>query len=208
MVTPHTQPLSKRVHPLRGQSRIRAVLCGVALVVLAPELATVARAASSAPLINPRVTRTEGPTNIVYGFFHPDSGERVARLQIGKITRDYGKQGVFRVAWKARPVLNDFELRVTDASAWPAVASQLADLLREFSTIGGLVINGVSLELGPTEPRITAPSASFGADGELILPAARVGEDENRRVVLPLRGARAGFAEIFPPDPTLQLAPR
>lgn len=204
MVTPHTQPLPKRVRPLRGQSLVRFGM----LLSLCGAIALPAFAASSEPLVKPRVTRTEGPTNVVYGFFHPESGERVARLQIGKITRDYGKQGVFRVAWKARPMLNDFELRVADAAAWPAVASQLADLLREFSTIGGLVINRVSLELGPTEPRIVASTAEFGPQGELILPVAQVGEEENRRVVVPLRGPRAGFAEIFPTDSTFPLAPR
>lgn len=156
--------------------------------------------------MNPRVTRTEGPTNVVYGFFHPDSGERVARLQIGGIRRDYGKQGVFRVAWKARPSLNDFELRVADASAWPAVASQLADLLREFTTIGGLVINRVVLELGPTAPRIIAAAAEFGPQGELILPVARVGDDENRRVVLPLRGAGAGVPQVSSVNPLVPSA--
>lgn len=205
MLTPHTQPRPKRVPTLRGQSYRRTVALWVALC-LAISGSVFAAPASS--LISPRVTRTEGPTNIVYGFFHPDSGERVARLQIGKITRDYGKQGVFRVAWKARPVLSGFELRVADAAAWPAVASQLADLLREFSTLGGLVINDVSLELGPTEPRIVASAAEFGPQGELILRVARVGDDEQRRVVVPLRGARAGFAEISPSDLNFPLTSR
>lgn len=199
-----TWPKSKRVCAPRRWGCIPIFLC----LALWLGAVTPALAGSAASVVLPRVTRTEGPTNVVYGFFHPDSGERVARLQIGKITRDYGKQGVFRVAWKARPALNGFELRVADAAAWPAVASQLADLLREFSTVGGLVINQVSLELGPNEPRIAAAAAEFGPQGELILSVARVGDDEHRRVVVPLRGARAGAAEISPIDPTLPLATR
>ena len=163
----------------------------------------------SAPLpsISARISRTDGPTHVVYGFFHPDTGERVARLQIGKITREFGKQGVFRVAWKARPVLNDFQLTVSDATAWPAVAGQLADLLTELSSPAGIAIHRVTLELAPGQAPITAPAAEWTDAGAILLPHALRGTEKTDRVVLPLRGASAGWPAIFQTKLAHTLAP-
>lgn len=151
--------------------------------------------ARTAPTL--QITRTEGPSNVVWGFFEPTAGHRVARLQVATLLKEYGKQGVFRVAWKPRVALTGFELRVTDTSAWPAVAPQLADILESLRAgREGVRLADVVVIFEDTGARFAAARAEIATAGDLQLRQAEVAGGGRRDVLLHLRGPRAGQVEF------------
>jgi len=146
-----------------------------------------------------QVGRHTGPEKLVYGFFHPTTGERVARLQIERVNLEYGKHGVFRVAWKARAVLRNVELRIDDETAFPAAIEQLAQTLRSLEGAEGLILRDVSILRPGEAPRIEAAVGEFTRTGELLLPAARLSDGAAVSVRLPLRGPQAGTLQFSHP---------
>jgi hypothetical protein len=149
-----------------------------------------------------RVGRQDAPENVVWGFFDPALGGRVARLKAGRLHRDFGKQGVFRVAWKPRTVLSGVELSITDSAIWPVAATQLADLMDSLSGAGQrAVLRGVVVHFADRNLRFEAPQADSSAEGLLIFSEARMGASVPQRIVLHLRGSRAGQLDITPTGP-------
>lgn len=144
-----------------------------------------------------------GPENLVYGFFEPASGRRIARLQVARVRLDYGKHGLFRVAWKARPLLSGVELRIDDEVAWPAVAGQLADVLRQMSGAAGALLRDVVIVRPDETARIVAAEAEFTPAQQFVLPRAKLADETERRVVLSLRGPQAGQFQFL----DLQVSP-
>lgn len=144
-----------------------------------------------------------GPENLVFGFFEPESGRRIARLQVARVRLDYGKHGLFRVAWKARPLLSGVELRIDDEAAWPAVAGQLADVLRQMSGAAGALLRDVVVVRPDETARIVAAEAEFTPAQQLVLPRAKLADEAERRVVLSLRGPQAGQFQFL----DLQVSP-
>lgn len=144
-----------------------------------------------------------GPENLVYGFFEPESGRRIARLQVARVRLDYGKHGLFRVAWKARPLLSGVELRIDDETAWPAVVGQLADVLHKMSGAGGALLRDVVIVRPDETMRLTAAEAEFTPAQQLVLSRAKLADATEHRVVLPLRGPQAGQFQFL----DLQLSP-
>jgi hypothetical protein len=148
-----------------------------------------------------QITREKGPENVRYGFFNEATGERVARLRIGRITMAYGKQGVFRVAWKPKAVLQDVELQIFDAAAWPAVSDRLAATLGELAKNGTLVMRDVVVDqTADPSQRAEAPTAELTPAGELVLPQARLASGAQARLVLTLHGPQAGTISLIPLD--------
>ena len=98
---------------------VRALQQGILLGTLLMNFTGLAQAASVAisPTMAVTMTREDGPQNVRVGFFNEANGWRVGRLQIGKMTLDYRRQGVFRVAWKPQVVLTGVTLQITDRAA-------------------------------------------------------------------------------------------
>ncbi|MBX3737117.1 MAG: hypothetical protein KF715_10530 [Candidatus Didemnitutus sp.] len=145
-----------------------------------------------------QITRTEGPSHIVWGFFEPTAGHRVARLQVATLLKEYGKQGVFRVAWKPRVALTGVELRVTDTSAWPVVAPQLADILESLRAgREGARLADVVVIFEDTGARFAAARAEIASAGDLYLRQVEMAGGGRKDVWLHLRGAHAGQIEFF-----------
>lgn len=148
-----------------------------------------------------RVTREEGPVNVRYVFLSDRTGERVARLRIGHIKMAYGKQGIFRVAWKPKAVLQGVELQIIDAASWPTVSDQLADTLGRLAARGTLVMQDIVIErVGEPQQRVEAPTAEFTPAGDLVLPAARLTSGAAGRLTLILRGPQAGNISLIPSE--------
>lgn len=143
-----------------------------------------------------QVGRTTGPEKLVYGFFAPATGERVARLQIDRVNLEYGKHGVFRVAWKARAVLRNVELRIDDEAAFPAAIEQLAQALNGLAGTEGVILRDIVIVRPGTAPRIEAATGELTRAGELILPAARLSDGSTASVRLALRGPQAGTLQF------------
>lgn len=151
-----------------------------------------ASAASAATPENRRlfmqISRTAGPENVVYGFFDEATGERVARLQIAKLSLDYGKHGVFRVAWKPRAVLQGVHLKLFQDDAWSLVGGQLETVLAGIAPREALVLRELTFErAAATEPALTARTAELTADGHLRLQQAQLGAEQRTEFRLPLR---------------------
>lgn len=168
--------------------------------------APVATPATATETVRPtmRITRENGPENVRYGFFNNVTGERVARLSIGQVTLAYGKQGVFRVAWKPKAVLQDVKLQILDAAAWPAASDQLGSTLLDLAKNGTLIMRDVVVEqaANPAQ-RAEAPTAELTPAGELVLPHAQLASGAQARLVLTLRGPRAGDISLTPFETSL-----
>lgn len=162
-------------------------------------------AATTAPVL--QITRTDGPSNIVWGFFEPAEGHRVARLQVATLLKEYGKQGVFRVAWKPRVALTGIELRVADTTAWPTVAPQLAGILESLRAgKEGTRLADVVVIFEDSGARFSAARAEIAATGDLQLRQAEVAGGGRKDVLLHLRGPRAGqieFSSNIPVSPSV-----
>jgi len=149
-----------------------------------------------------RMGREDAPANVVWGFFDPVAGTRVARMKAGRLARDFGKQGVFRVAWKPRAVLSDVELKIADSAGWQSAASQLADLFDSLGSSGQApVLRELTVEFEDTGVRVRAPEAVASRNGQVLLAQARVGDGPPQPLILHLRGARAGQLEHLPNAP-------
>lgn len=181
---------------LRPSARRAVALCLVLLCGAASSAN--ADTAKPAETFYVEIGQSNGPDNLVYGFFDRESGQRIARLQVAHVRLDYGKHGVFRVAWKARPLLSGVELRIENATAWPSVVDQLAEAFQKMGGAGGVVIRDLVILRPGEEPRIAAADAELTTARELVLPRAMLAGGEPHRVVLPLRGPHAGSFQISP----------
>ena len=186
---------------------VRALQQGILLGTLLMNFTGLAQAASVAisPTMAVTMTREDGPQNVRVGFFNEANGWRVGRLQIGKMTLDYRRQGVFRVAWKPQVVLTGVTLQITDRSACAAVSSQLPEALRSIGAGGAMVMREVVLEIqAPTNLRIESARAEFTAAGDLILRDARRSDTPAATpsdLVLYLSGAKIGEIEAIVVNP-------
>ena len=157
------------------------------------------------------MSKDDGPRNVTLGFFDDANGERVARLQIGLMTLDYRRQGLFRVAWKPQVILTGVTLQLTDLAACRTVGSQLPEALRSIGAGGSLQLRSVVLEIQqPAALRIEAAGAEFTTGGDLMfLHASRSDEptDAARTLLLRLIGPNAGTLESMPGTPIPSLNP-
>lgn len=157
------------------------------------------------------MTKDDGPRNVTLGFFEEASGERIARLQIGLMTLDYRRQGLFRVAWKPQVVLTNVTLQLTDLAACRRVGEQLPEALRSIGAVGAVQLRAFVLEVQqPNLIRIEALGAEITADGNLLLLAATRGDDTSgasRNILVRLTGANAGLLENQPRSAPVALAP-
>jgi hypothetical protein len=187
-------------------ARVRGSLCsGAKAFTLLLALGVSAAHGADSGRVLMKISRDGGPENVRYGFFDEVTGERVARLRIGRVNLAYGKQGMFRVAWKPRAVLQGVALSISDEQAWASVCGKLAETFDTLSGHGALELREVVItRLGKFAQRIEAPMAEFSAAGELILPEARLESGEQGRMTLFLRGPEAGrilFLASHPPNP-------
>lgn len=157
------------------------------------------------------MTKDDGPRNVTLGFFDEANGGRVARLQIGLMTLDYRRQGLFRVAWKPQVVLTNVTLQLTDLAACRRVGEQLPEALRSIGAGGAVQLRAFVLEVQqPSLIRIEARGAEITADGNLLLLAATRGDDTagaSRNILVRLTGANAGLLENQPRSAPVELAP-
>ena len=179
---------------------MRAAALG--LLILSGAAAAWAETPASAPAVDLQIGRATGPEKLVYGLFDPATGARVARLQIGRVNLEYGKHGVFRVAWKARPVLRDVELRIDDEAALPAAIGQLAKTFDSLGGAAGVVLRDVTIVRPGEAARIQANYGEVTRSGELLLPAAHLADGAPTRVSLALRGPQAGTLQFSNHLPT------
>ncbi len=174
------------VSPGRSWRMRGAWLLGLTLALAGASVASVA--APEGRRLFMQISRTAGPENVVYGFFDEATGERVARLQIAKLSLDYGKHGVFRVAWKPRAVLQGVHLKLFQDDAWPLVGAQLEAVLAGIAPREALVLRELSFERAAAEePVLTARTAELTADGHLRLHQAQLGAEQRPEFRLPLR---------------------
>lgn len=183
---------------LANGRRILGALCsGLLLASLVPT-ASAAEVVLS-PQLSIKMSRDSGPRDVVYGFFHEDTGERVAHLHIELVTLDYRRQGVFRVAWKPQVVLNRARLHIADSAAWPAVSGQLANALRRLSGRATLVLREFTIETeGPEGGRVEAPLAELTPEGNLLLHDARRAGSTGQPASLLLRLSGPDTGEVVP----------
>lgn len=192
MVRHNTQRTVGKVRTWPAVSLVRAWPMRAAwLLSLALVLAGASAASAAAPenrRLFMQISRTAGPENVVYGFFDEATGERVARLQIAKLSLDYGKHGVFRVAWKPRAVLQGVHLKLFQDDAWSLVGGQLEAVLAGIAPREALVLRELTFErAAATEPALTARTAELTADGHLRLQQAQLGAEQRTEFRLPLR---------------------
>ncbi len=192
MVRHNTQRTVGKVRTWPAVSLARAWPMRAAwLLSLALVLAGASAASGAAPenrRLFMQISRTAGPENVVYGFFDEATGERVARLQIAKLSLDYGKHGVFRVAWKPRAVLQGVHLKLFQDDAWSLVGGQLETVLAGIAPREALVLRELTFErAAATEPALTARTAELTADGHLRLQQAQLGAEQRTEFRLPLR---------------------
>ena len=83
-----------------------------------------------------------------FGFFDPVTGVRAATLHIGRVGREYGRQGLFHVAWKPQLILEHTLLQVDDAAIWPQAARQFWGTLPSCRIAGMIVIRDFRLRMG------------------------------------------------------------
>lgn len=166
---------------------------GCLLILGVGDVAVRAETAGEAPAMRPRLSRTDGPSNVVYGLFDAQSGERVARLKIGRVLLDYGKQGMFRVAWKPRVLLQGVELDILDTTAWPAASGQLAGILDDLAGRGVVMMRAVRIRGLPGQAaEVTAASADYRTHQALQLHEVALGGQGSAGAWLALSGPEAG----------------
>jgi len=106
----------------------------------------------------------------VFGFFDPVTGARAASLRIGRIGHEYGRQGLFRVAWKPQIVLEQTTLQVDDAVIWPPAARQFWGSLPSRRIGEMIVIRGFKLRVGSRPGlELNSAAACLGPDGNVTL---------------------------------------
>jgi hypothetical protein len=148
-----------RRHLIRTLIALVLLFAGRVLLVAAEGAAPVAQGANA-----------PGMRAVVYGFFDDQTGERIGRLQIGKVDVEYQRHGFLRVAWDPLVVLDGVTLEVSAGAVWPQAGVKIIDALRVTGRQNASVLRRVRLRLAGTPAReITAATASLRRDGGLEL---------------------------------------
>lgn len=139
------------------------------------------------------------------GIFHPVSGDRTARIRVGRISGAYGKQGVLRVAWRHEAIFDDLELEISDSSDWPRAAAEVGQAMQHLARTNLIRVRRLVLrQLDGPRLTILAEEGVLSRRGDLelrnaVVRAADGAETRRAELVLPLARATSDLTPLVSP---------
>jgi hypothetical protein len=115
-----------------------------------------------------------GASGFAMSLLDPATGQCSGRLGMARLTRDYGYQGLFQVAWKPVLAMEGMTLEVTEAKQWTTLAPRVLGGLSSLRAARSVAIHGVVIQVGSPAVVISAVQGTVSAAGELVLDHAVV----------------------------------